>query len=66
MSQGEVIEQGTHHELMALQNEYYNLVTAQVSSAESADLDTKSPLKSTAEFDDERRKSVNEIAETDV
>lgn len=50
---------------MALQKEYYNLVTAQVSSAENADLDTKSSLKSAAQFDDERRKSI-ETEETDV
>jgi ATP-binding cassette subfamily B (MDR/TAP) protein 1 len=33
ISKGKVVEQGTHNELMSLKNEYYNLVTTQVTSA---------------------------------
>lgn len=33
--EGRVIEQGTHDELMALQQEYYSLVTTQVQSSEA-------------------------------
>lgn len=60
MSQGEVVEQGTHEELMALGKEYYALVTAQVSSAEPEDLSAgaKSPLRSPTDFDDEKRRSI--------
>lgn len=35
ISKGVVVEQGTHNELMALKKEYFNLVTTQVSGAES-------------------------------
>ncbi|KAJ8927496.1 hypothetical protein NQ314_020045 [Rhamnusium bicolor] len=34
ISQGQVVEQGTHDELMEKKNEYYNLVTTQVQSSE--------------------------------
>lgn len=60
VSKGEVVEQGTHEELMALQKEYYALVTAQVSSAEAEDLSAgaRSPIKSPTDFDDEKRRSI--------
>lgn len=35
VSEGKIVEQGTHDELMDLKGEYFNLVTAQVSSNES-------------------------------
>lgn len=35
LSQGVVIEEGSHNELMALKNQYYGLVTAQLPSNET-------------------------------
>lgn len=35
LSEGKVVEEGTHDQLMDLKGEYYNLVTAQVSSGDS-------------------------------
>lgn len=35
VSQGKVVEEGTHDQLMDLKGEYYHLVTAQVSSDDS-------------------------------
>lgn len=32
ISKGQVVEQGTHDELMALKQEYFSLVTTQVTS----------------------------------
>lgn len=41
MSQGRVVEQGTHEELMALGKEYFNLVTAQVKTSEAVEASQK-------------------------
>lgn len=40
VSEGNVVEQGTHDELMDLKGEYFNLVTAQVSSDDSVAVST--------------------------
>nr|ADC97877.1 ATP-binding cassette transporter [Chrysomela tremula] len=50
-SKGAVVEQGTHDELMALKNEYYNLVTTQVKSKETVTQYSKSDK--TQEYDDD-------------
>ncbi|XP_057672650.1 multidrug resistance protein homolog 49-like isoform X3 [Diorhabda carinulata] len=54
LSQGVVVEEGTHDQLMALKNEYYKLVTAQVTT--------------TNEKDDSNKKTVDkeEIEDVDV
>lgn len=67
LHQGQVVEEGTHKELMALKKEYYALVTAQISRAETEDMSsgTKSPSGKHVEFEDEDRKS-NEREESEV
>lgn len=37
LSQGVVVEEGTHDELMKLKNEYYKLVTSQITSTEGVE-----------------------------
>lgn len=40
LSEGKVVEEGTHDELMDNKGEYYSLVTAQVSSDDSVEAST--------------------------
>lgn len=40
ISKGQVVEEGTHSELMAVKGDYYNLVTAQISVNDPEDEDT--------------------------
>lgn len=42
MSQGKIIEQGTHNELLRMQGAYYSLVTAQAIATVDADSDSES------------------------
>ncbi|RZC33786.1 multidrug resistance protein 1, partial [Asbolus verrucosus] len=60
ISKGKVVEQGTHKELMALKNEYYNLVTTQVAGSESLGKTDDEEDKKNIEFEDLRKASVND------
>lgn len=53
MSQGQIVEQGTHNELMALGKEYYQLVTAQVKTNENVDASKKDGIVATIEKDED-------------
>lgn len=53
LSDGQVVEQGTHDELMARGKEYYNLVTAQVKTNEAVEASNKGRNVAMVDSDDE-------------
>nr|CAD1918045.1 ABCB transporter [Chrysochus auratus] len=66
LSEGKVVEQGTHDKLMSLKSEYYKLVTAQVQSKAAVDASGKNEVIEEVDeddFDDEQRKSILKLSE---
>lgn len=53
MSQGQIVEQGTHDELMSLGKEYYQLVTAQVKTKEIVEASKKDGTQDDIQNDDD-------------
>lgn len=58
ISNGKVVEQGTHHELMELKNEYYSLVTTQVEAVGQTTTPQLDEDKKIITFEDLRKESV--------
>lgn len=57
ISDGKVVEEGTHNDLMALKSEYYNLVTTQLTSSDYIESLNKSD-DDNVEFEDMRKISI--------
>lgn len=53
LSDGKVVEQGTHNDLMARGKDYYNLVTAQVKTNETVEASSKGGTMAIMDNDDE-------------
>ncbi|KAJ8944821.1 hypothetical protein NQ318_013158 [Aromia moschata] len=66
ISNGKVVEQGTHGELMALKSEYYSLVTTQVQSSTMAEKSNNYDNNDEVNFEDDKEDLVSVVRQDSV